>query len=49
VCNGDETCGALGVCLPGLPLVCTDGNPCTDNTCDATDGCQVANSAPGTA
>ena len=46
VCNGLETCVA-GVCQPGPPLVCDDGNICTDNTCDPTLGCVfVNNTAP---
>lgn len=49
VCNGVETCQA-GVCVPGGPLVCDDGNACTTNVCDplagcvypASDGCMIA-------
>src|SRR5262249_9233983 len=38
VCNGAETC-ASSVCVPGTPLTCTDGDPCTLDTCDPVDGC----------
>jgi hypothetical protein len=40
-CNGTETCLA-GVCQPGTPLVCDDGNACTDDTCDPMLGCQYS-------
>ncbi len=39
VCNGAETCTADGGCLPGIPLDCNDGDPCTHDSCDATNGC----------
>ena len=42
VCNGAETCQA-GVCVSGTNLDCNDGNPCTDNACDAQLGCQATN------
>jgi hypothetical protein len=42
VCNGAETCSA-GVCIPGTPLVCDDGNPCTDDACDSATGCFAIN------
>jgi hypothetical protein len=38
VCNGTETCQA-GLCMPGTPLVCDDGNVCTADSCDAVTGC----------
>src|SRR5262249_56102603 len=41
VCNGDETCSG-GVCTPGTPLVCDDGDACTTDTCAADAGCQFA-------
>jgi hypothetical protein len=41
VCNGDETCSG-GVCTPGPPLVCDDGDMCTTDTCAADTGCQFA-------
>jgi len=38
-CNGAETCVAQ-VCQPGTPVVCDDGVPCTDDTCnETTDSC----------
>jgi sugar lactone lactonase YvrE len=41
VCNGHETCQA-GTCTAGTPLACDDGNLCTTDTCDPTNGCQHA-------
>jgi hypothetical protein len=38
VCTGDELCDALGNCLPGQPIVVTDGDPCTIDSCDPNDG-----------
>jgi hypothetical protein len=38
LCNGTETCQA-GTCVPGTPLVCDDGNPCTTDSCDPVAGC----------
>ncbi len=35
VCNGEDTCDAAGVCIPGTPpVVDDDGNPCTLDACD---------------
>ena len=42
VCNGLESCSA-GTCVSGTPLVCNDGNSCTDDSCDSELGCQVTN------
>ena len=39
VCNGNEQC-ANGTCLTGVPLNCSDNNPCTLDPCDPTAGCQ---------
>jgi hypothetical protein len=39
VCNGVEVCSD-GVCQPGTPLLCDDGNACTGDSCDPVDGCQ---------
>jgi len=39
VCNGGETCQS-GLCLPGPPLGCDDGNECTADSCDGVLGCQ---------
>ncbi|MCA9518632.1 MAG: hypothetical protein KC635_27035, partial [Myxococcales bacterium] len=36
-CNGVEFC-AGGACLPGIPLVVDDGNPCTNDGCDPLTG-----------
>jgi hypothetical protein len=38
VCNGAEWC-QTGVCTSGRPLACDDGDPCTDDGCDAVQGC----------
>jgi hypothetical protein len=38
VCNGTESCQA-GVCVPGTPITCNDGSPCTTDTCDPVAGC----------
>jgi nitrous oxidase accessory protein NosD len=38
VCNGAEVCQA-GLCQPGTPLNCDDGNPCTADSCSALAGC----------
>jgi hypothetical protein len=49
VCNGLETCNAIGGCVPGVPLDCRDTNPCTQDLCDPTLGCEhvpVANGTP---
>jgi len=42
VCNGSETCVG-GVCEPGIPLDCGDGNVCTTDTCNPSTGCEHAN------
>jgi len=39
LCNGLETCQA-DQCVAGSPLVCDDGSPCTDDTCDPLSGCK---------
>ena len=39
LCNGTETCQA-SVCTPGAPLVCNDGDDCSDDVCDPRVGCQ---------
>jgi outer membrane protein assembly factor BamB len=41
-CNGTETCQA-GACTSGTPLDCTDGNPCTQDSCDPQVGCRNEN------
>jgi hypothetical protein len=39
VCNGEESCHG-GVCTSGVALGCDDGDTCTADACDPTDGCQ---------
>ncbi len=41
-CTTNDAC-AGGVCAGGPPLLCDDGNPCTDDSCDAVAGCQATN------
>jgi hypothetical protein len=36
-CNGQETCQS-GVCSPGAPVDCNDGNPCTSDSCEPLSG-----------
>lgn len=48
ICNGAEVC-VTGACQGGTPLVCVDGNECTqDGICDGTLGCQHPNHPDGT-
>jgi hypothetical protein len=42
LCNGEESCAA-GLCEAGVALVCDDGKPCTDDTCEPATGCVFAN------
>ncbi len=45
-CTTADACSA-GVCVGGPALVCDDGNPCTDDSCDPAKGCvHVANALP---
>ena len=37
-CNGDETCGADGVCQAGTPKDVSDGDDCTIDACDPKTG-----------
>ncbi len=40
VCTGSETCDVeTGVCEPGTPLACGDGDGCTVDACDPLGGC----------
>ena len=39
ICNGAELCDPTSGCVPGTPVSCDDGNPCTTDTCDA-NGCK---------
>lgn len=37
-CTTDDKC-SLGSCIPGAPVNCDDGNPCTDDSCHPQEGC----------
>jgi hypothetical protein len=37
-CTSGDSC-QTGKCLSGTPLLCNDGNPCTDDLCAAASGC----------
>jgi len=39
LCNGDESCQS-GICRAGSALDCDDHNPCTQDACSATIGCE---------
>ena len=39
VCTTTDEC-VFGECQPGPAIVCNDGDPCTNNTCDPILGCQ---------
>lgn len=40
VCNGTETCDQnSNTCVSGRPLVCDDGDPCTEDVCHRASGC----------
>jgi len=39
LCNGNETCNAVGVCQAGTTLNCNDNNQCTTDSCDPVLGC----------
>ncbi len=46
-CNDNNPCTVNdrcreGICRPGEPLVCEDGNECTDETCDPAVGCRYS-------
>jgi RHS repeat-associated protein len=47
VCNGTELCVA-GACAPGTPLDVSDGNACTNDSCDPAQGVIHTPSAAGT-
>jgi len=44
VCTTGDVCSG-GSCVGGPPLVCNDGNPCTDDQCNPTTGCFALNNA----
>ncbi len=52
-CNDSNQCTAGDACVNGVctgsPLVCSDGNVCTEDSCDPAVGCVFAPSADGTA
>jgi hypothetical protein len=42
-CDGSERCDTTAGCVPGEPIACDDGIPCTADACDETiDGCASA-------
>jgi len=46
VCTVGDACDGAGNCT-GTPIDCDDGDPCTDDSCDPSAGCQHAfNTAP---
>jgi cysteine-rich repeat protein len=46
-CKGAGSCSA-GVCSGGTPADCDDGNPCTQDSCDAGTGECISSNAPAT-
>jgi hypothetical protein len=46
-CNGGERCDGAGVCRPGTPLACDDGNACTTDRCQPAKGCTHSALADG--
>jgi hypothetical protein len=43
LCTSGDSCDGAGGCNPGTPLVCNDGNSCTDDACAALSGCVFTN------
>ena len=43
-CTASDVC-ANGECVPGEVVICDDNNPCTDDVCDAQEGCQATPNA----
>ena len=46
-CDDGSVCTQTDLCQDGVcnglnPLICEDGNPCTDNTCDSVVGCVMS-------
>jgi hypothetical protein len=37
-CNGVESCSAMAGCVMGTPVVCNDGNACTQDVCNPQSG-----------
>ena len=48
LCDGSATCDGAGVCQAGPPPNCDDGNACTTDSCDPTQGCIAAPEPAGT-
>ena len=46
-CSLNDACVA-GTCVAGAPADCDDGNPCTEDSCDPSGGCQHRPLADGT-
>ena len=42
VCTGGDQC-SLGACVAGPAIPCNDGNGCTNDSCDAVQGCVFTN------
>ena len=42
-CTLGDTCDGKGLCKGTSALNCNDNNPCTDDSCDKTAGCKIAN------
>jgi hypothetical protein len=49
VCNGAETCDAMGFCIDGAALVVDDGNVCTADVCEPLTGVSHTAVGDGTA
>ncbi|MSP91478.1 MAG: hypothetical protein EXR79_06705, partial [Myxococcales bacterium] len=47
-CTGLDQCNGAGVCGGGVYKVCSDGDPCTLDTCDPFAGCQSTKKGEGT-
>ena len=45
-CNGGETCDGSGACQLGVAVAVDDGNPCTNDVCDASTGSVSHTPAP---
>ena len=43
-CTLNDTCSD-SVCVGGEDKICDDGNPCTDNACDALSGCEYTHNS----
>ncbi|MBE2248082.1 MAG: lamin tail domain-containing protein [Myxococcus sp.] len=48
LCNSAALCDGAGACQPGTPVVCNDGNPCTNDRCEPSLGCIAPPAATGT-